>query len=416
MKVDDRIRKRLDEIVKLGQEILDNGHPGSYSPPEQPRDWRTWGLPSSNSQSSYTASSIDTQLATKWLTSSLDLIANVFGESSIHYQKFNEYCQHIEWSYISKALGVLQAAKDDYENGALSDMKVQYMEEQMSSVFLSHNIKDKPWVRKLAERLTSDGVVVWLDEAELKIGDSLIEKISGGIQEMEYVAAVISKNSVESVWVQKEISLAMSKEISGRKVTVLPLLIERCKLPAALIDKLYADFTKPENFETEYSKLLHALGVNSAPKVVNTHQTNSRQSKEICDKTESNQTLDIRIVGVVKDRTQQDHQFPGLQDYFFQLSAKPPVGWSDFFDQAREFPRHTRWRKAWLEGDCVVVKCALDELAKYHLRDLKKDVATANKNYLQAKADADQRRQIERARKEKARKKRDNVLDQLDLD
>jgi hypothetical protein len=43
----------------------------------------------------------------------------------------------------------------------------------MSSVFLSHNSKDKAWVRDLAKRLTQDGVVVWLDEAELNIGDSL---------------------------------------------------------------------------------------------------------------------------------------------------------------------------------------------------------------------------------------------------
>ena len=124
MKVDDRIRKRLDEIVKLGQEILDTGHPGSYSPSEQPRDWRTRGIPSSNPQSSYTASSIDTQLATQWITSSLYLLAKVFGESSIHYQNFNLYCHHVDRSNINKMLGVLQAAKDDYENGALFDIKV----------------------------------------------------------------------------------------------------------------------------------------------------------------------------------------------------------------------------------------------------------------------------------------------------
>lgn len=58
------------------------------------------------------------------LPADLNLLDNVFGESSIHYQKFNEYCEHIEWSYISKALGVLQAAKDDYENGALFDIKI----------------------------------------------------------------------------------------------------------------------------------------------------------------------------------------------------------------------------------------------------------------------------------------------------
>jgi|SRR3990172_337380 hypothetical protein len=93
----------------------------------------------------------------------------------------------------------------------------------MSSVFLSHNSKDKHWVRELAQRLISDGVVVWLDEAELNIGDSLIEKIASGIKEMKFVAAVLSKNSIGSTWVQKEISLAMSKEIMGRKVTVQAL-------------------------------------------------------------------------------------------------------------------------------------------------------------------------------------------------
>ena len=124
MKVDGKIRKRLDELVKLGQEILDTGHPGSYSPPEQSPDWRTRGLPGSNRQGSYTASSIDEPLATQWFTSSLNLLANVFGESSIHSQKFDEYSKHIEWSYIRKALGVLQAAKDDYEKGALFDIKI----------------------------------------------------------------------------------------------------------------------------------------------------------------------------------------------------------------------------------------------------------------------------------------------------
>ena len=74
----------------------------------------------------------------------------------------------------------------------------------MSSVFLSHNSKDKPWVRGLAERLMADDVVVWLDEAEINIGDSLIDKIAEGIKEMKFVAAIISKNSVESSWVQKE--------------------------------------------------------------------------------------------------------------------------------------------------------------------------------------------------------------------
>ena len=39
------------------------------------------------------------------------------------------------------------------------------------------------------------------------------------------------------------------------------------------------------------------------------------------------------------------------------------------------------WRKAWVEGNCIVVHCVPDEMGKYHLRDLKEDVQNANARY-----------------------------------
>ena len=50
----------------------------------------------------------------------------------------------------------------------------------MTSIFLSHSHVDKPFVRRLASDLIDSGVKVWLDEAEILIGDSLIEKIGTG--------------------------------------------------------------------------------------------------------------------------------------------------------------------------------------------------------------------------------------------
>ena len=57
----------------------------------------------------------------------------------------------------------------------------------MSSIFLSHSHADKDFARRLAMDLKRAGVRIWLDEAELKIGDSLIEKIREGIDQMEYL-------------------------------------------------------------------------------------------------------------------------------------------------------------------------------------------------------------------------------------
>lgn len=178
----------------------------------------------------------------------------------------------------------------------------------MSSVFLCHNSKDKLFVRELAERLKLDGVRVWLDEAELNIGDSLINRISGGIKDMDYVAVIISKNSIDSSWVQKEISLAMSKEIAGREVSVLPILVDKCSLPETLADKLYADFTLRENYEDEYSKLLRAMDVASTSKAKSQDQNRLTQNMSISDDTEQNQTADVHIVGIDTNCTQQDKE------------------------------------------------------------------------------------------------------------
>jgi hypothetical protein len=283
----------------------------------------------------------------------------------------------------------------------------------MSSVFLSHNSNDKAWVRELAKRLTQDGVVVWLDEAELNIGDSLIDKISAAIDEMKFVAAVISPQSVQSAWVQKELSLAMSKEINGRRVTVLPLLIEQCELPAALRDKLYADFTKPSNFNSEYKKLLRAIGVQrTGDEAVVISSANPPKVEEVMHE----QPQQLRIVGIAKEKTRQDPRHSGLQDYFLRLSEWPPPGWEGHFLEARMFPRHSMWRKAWIEGDCIVINCALYELGRYHVADLKQDVATANANLARADAEAAQRHQQELERIEADLKARDSALDLLKFD
>jgi hypothetical protein len=48
-------------------------------------------------------------------------------------------------------------------------------------VFLSHSSKDKAVVRDIAERLQEDDVRVWLDEEQIKPGDSIPRKIEEGL-------------------------------------------------------------------------------------------------------------------------------------------------------------------------------------------------------------------------------------------
>jgi hypothetical protein len=44
-------------------------------------------------------------------------------------------------------------------------------------VFLSHNAKDKPRVRRLAERLRDAGLRVWFDEWNVESSDTIMDSI-----------------------------------------------------------------------------------------------------------------------------------------------------------------------------------------------------------------------------------------------
>lgn len=98
---------------------------------------------------------------------------------------------------------------------------------------------------------------MWFDQWELKVGDSLIEKIEEGIEGSGWVAVVLSRDSVKSSWVKKELRAAEMREIHEKKVFVLPIVIDDCKVPAFLLEKVYADFR--HSYESGLAHLLRRL-------------------------------------------------------------------------------------------------------------------------------------------------------------
>jgi hypothetical protein len=122
---------------------------------------------------------------------------------------------------------------------------------------MSHNHKDKPFVRDLAAKLSLFGIKAWVDEWEMLPGDSLIGKIQEGIEACDYVGAVLSKHSVSSEWVAREVRAALTGEIEYKKVIVIPMRIDNCKLPPFLRDKLFADFRT--DFYVGFCELLRRL-------------------------------------------------------------------------------------------------------------------------------------------------------------
>ena len=119
-------------------------------------------------------------------------------------------------------------------------------------IFLSHSSADKAVVNRIANDLRDRKVPVWFDKWELKVGDSLTQRIEDGIAESSWLAVVLSKSSVQSKWVKKELAAAQAKELQKRSVFTLPLVVDDCEIPLFLLDKVYADFrtSYEHGFET----------------------------------------------------------------------------------------------------------------------------------------------------------------------
>ena len=127
----------------------------------------------------------------------------------------------------------------------------------MKSVFLCHSSKDKPFVRQLAKHLVFHGLKVWLDEKEIVVGDSLSTVIESGLESCDYVIVALSKASLESGWVQKELRAAYSLELERERNVIVPVVLEKARLPLFLRDKKYADFSI--NFDEGLASVLTAF-------------------------------------------------------------------------------------------------------------------------------------------------------------
>lgn len=119
-------------------------------------------------------------------------------------------------------------------------MKYDKKKLEKSEVFICHESTDKQFVRKLSADLEKLSINVWFDESKIKIGDPILEEINKGLSSCKYFIIVISKDTMDSTWVQKEFKLAIKLQ-KLKKLKILPVLLADITMPSSLKDLRYAD-------------------------------------------------------------------------------------------------------------------------------------------------------------------------------
>jgi hypothetical protein len=135
-------------------------------------------------------------------------------------------------------------------------MSDQNEKKERFKVFLSYSSDDKEKAQKIYHELIQKNINVWLDDYELSLGDSLIDRIKNAISASDYMVVILSKNSVKSTWMSHELGHYLYN-FSRRDITLLPVRVDNCEIPLSLTNYKFLDLRN--NFDKGVEKLVDSI-------------------------------------------------------------------------------------------------------------------------------------------------------------
>lgn len=123
----------------------------------------------------------------------------------------------------------------------------------MIRIFISYTSSDEKFANKLAADLSTYTSDIFYAKWNIKVGDSIVDKINLGLEKHDNIVVILSNSSIQSEWVKRELNSSLMRHLRDKTIKILPILIEDCRIPPLFNDILYADF------RTDYNKGLASL-------------------------------------------------------------------------------------------------------------------------------------------------------------
>ena len=93
-------------------------------------------------------------------------------------------------------------------------------------IFICHASEDKPeLIRPLVAALGKEDITCWVDEGEIRWGDSISQKVNEGLRISRFVMVVLSEVFLGKNWPKRELYAVLNLEAASGDVKVLPLLV-----------------------------------------------------------------------------------------------------------------------------------------------------------------------------------------------
>jgi WD40 repeat protein len=145
-----------------------------------------------------------------------------------------------------------------------SDLHCEYITESiknannlMTRVFISYADADKATMEKIRNSLRRESITVWTNKTDIQTGEAFDEAIKRGIEQADNIVYLLSPDSVNSNYCQRELDLAVS--LHKRIIPVLVHETDPNQVPSGLRELQYIDLTdnvKEDDYLLDESQLL----------------------------------------------------------------------------------------------------------------------------------------------------------------
>jgi predicted nucleotide-binding protein len=111
-------------------------------------------------------------------------------------------------------------------------------------IFISYSHDDTDWVRAFAEALRHERIEVWLDQWEVKLGESLRDALEAGLRQSDAIVAVVSRSNARNPNIFFELGVALG--MGKRLIPVVSKDLETSSIPFDLRARRYITKGSPE--------------------------------------------------------------------------------------------------------------------------------------------------------------------------
>jgi predicted nucleotide-binding protein len=124
------------------------------------------------------------------------------------------------------------------------------------SVFISHSAQDADWARLFAQALKQRGVTVWIDDLDVRSGESLREALESGFRGSDVLVALMDLDhpAKPNLFFELGAAIGMGKQV----VSIFPKGADPLSLPSDVRMRRYLIRNSPDQTAEELSNSLLA--------------------------------------------------------------------------------------------------------------------------------------------------------------